>query len=390
MRSGFTTFWTSLPRFTTSGFYFSAMTVVMAVIAWNRQNNLLYLLFTLMVSLLVVCAVLSFLTMARITVRRRIPFPVFAHEPFRVRIDIANGKLVLPSYLISIEDTVFEARSGHRPREFMTFSLGVGAGSTGHVEYTVELRNRGKARFTEMTVKTDFPFGFFRCCRSFVQQEEMLVFPRLGSVSRDIYRSQTPMLSFSSVRVTGGLGDEEFVGLREFRPGDNPKRIHWKSSARIFPELLVKEFEDALVRRVVVIADTSLAALPRRRREKLIEQVASFTASLGHDLSRNGYDAEFCLCGATTEVVDVQAGSGGLFRLFESLALAQPGSAGAFEGALETIAPKAAFNAVVVIVGAELICRRDTPGAALVDVGAPRFQCLFSTGEPVEDPVPVV
>jgi hypothetical protein len=25
-----------------------------------------------------------------------------------------------------------------------------------------------------------------------------------------------------------------------------------------------------------------------------------------------------------------------------------------------------------------------------VDVGAPRFQCLFSTGEPVEDPVPVV
>jgi uncharacterized protein (DUF58 family) len=38
-------------------------------------------------------------------------------------------------------------------------------------------------------------------------------------------------------------GDDEFSGLREFRPGDSPRRVAWKSVARL-GTLLVKEYRE--------------------------------------------------------------------------------------------------------------------------------------------------
>ena len=45
--------------------------------------------------------------------------------------------------------------------------------------------------------------------------------------------------------------------MRERRPGDDRRDIHWKSSART-GRLLVREYEDELARRVVLVVDNAL------------------------------------------------------------------------------------------------------------------------------------
>jgi len=53
------------------------------------------------------------------------------------------------------------------------------------------------------------------------------------------------------------VGDsEEFIGLREYRPGDPLQRMHWKSFARTGTPI-VKEFQDEFFERHALVLDTS-------------------------------------------------------------------------------------------------------------------------------------
>jgi uncharacterized protein (DUF58 family) len=63
------------------------------------------------------------------------------------------------------------------------------------------------------------------------------------------------------VAMVGSVGQsEEFVGLREYRPGDPIRHIHWKSSARVGVPIVV-QFSDEFVPRYALILDT-FAAYP--------------------------------------------------------------------------------------------------------------------------------
>lgn len=50
----------------------------------------------------------------------------------------------------------------------------------------------------------------------------------------------------------------DFMGLREYRPGDPPRHIHWGSSAKR-DDLIVREFQQEGIRPIVVIPDLRIA-----------------------------------------------------------------------------------------------------------------------------------
>ncbi|MBV8643080.1 MAG: DUF58 domain-containing protein [Candidatus Eremiobacteraeota bacterium] len=95
------------------------------------------------------------------------------------------------------------------------------------------------------------------------------------------------------------VATEEFIGAREYRPGDNPKLIHRVLSLRApeYPlELYVREFEDPSEDDVSVVLDTTappddLVALHRYRFEKAI----AFTAALCRTLAGRRFKVRF-LC----------------------------------------------------------------------------------------------
>ncbi|NWF68783.1 MAG: DUF58 domain-containing protein [Chloroflexi bacterium] len=118
---------------------------------------------------------------------------------------------------------------------------------------------RGEFRLGPITLLSGDPFGLFISPR------------RLGATSRIVvYPATVPVTHFEMPMgvLSGGEAQRKranyittnAAGVREYVPGDNFNRIHWRSSARR-DELMVKEFEiDPLVD-VWLLVDFSAAAL---------------------------------------------------------------------------------------------------------------------------------
>jgi len=124
---------------------------------------------------------------------------------------------------------------------------------------------------------TGDPLGLFRARRSLPERELLLVLPRFASL-----RAQ-PVMHEQEASVTApraGHGTEIF-GVREYRPGDPLRRIHWRSTARR-GELIVREFEPPGVQHVGIFLDPSPASA------EAADQVARIAASETWDCVRAG------------------------------------------------------------------------------------------------------
>jgi uncharacterized protein (DUF58 family) len=78
------------------------------------------------------------------------------------------------------------------------------------------------------------------------------------------------------VSLSQRVGDsQELTALREYRPGDPMRHIHWRSFAR-FGEPVVKEFQDEFFTRYALVLDTFGEALPEASFEAAVSVAASF------------------------------------------------------------------------------------------------------------------
>ena len=69
------------------------------------------------------------------------------------------------------------------------------------------------------------------------------------------------------------------MALRDYRPGDPPRHIHWRSWAKM-GRPIVKEFEDEFFVRHALILDTFCEAPEADRFEESVSVAASFACSL--------------------------------------------------------------------------------------------------------------
>jgi uncharacterized protein (DUF58 family) len=127
------------------------------------------------------------------------------------------------------------------------------------------------------TVRTGDPLGFFRGSLAVADTEVGLVLPRFVSLAG---RRQTRELEAATAAHRAGAGTELF-GVREFRPGDSLRRIHWRTTARR-GELVVREYEPPGMQTLALLVDPS----PRTRR--VADQVARIAASEAWDCIREG------------------------------------------------------------------------------------------------------
>lgn len=114
---------------------------------------------------------------------------------------------------------------------------------------------RGNQHFRGMTVARADPLGLVRGLTLLEAPTNLLVLPRryaLPPITLPGSRRYQP----GGVALAASVGNsEEFVGLRDYRPGDPLQRIHWKSYART-GEPVVREYQDEYFERHALILDT--------------------------------------------------------------------------------------------------------------------------------------
>jgi uncharacterized protein (DUF58 family) len=144
---------------------------------------------------------------------------------------------------------------------------------------TIELEGlrRGPVGARGLVVESSDVAGLFRSRRSSPDAEVALVLPRFTSLAGKL---QARELEASVAAPRAGSGTELF-GVREYRPGDSLRRIHWRSSAR-HGELVVREYEPPGVQTLGIFCD------PNPADASVADQVARLAASEAWDCIRNG------------------------------------------------------------------------------------------------------
>jgi len=212
-------------RLSFAGKLFLGVTAGVGLAAVNTGNNLLYLVLSLLLSLLVLSGLLSEATLYRLRLKRRLPERSFVGEPCLVEIEVSNGKTRVASYSVEVEDRA----SGESNRR-RCFFLKVPPSSKRATGYQRVPTQRGWLLLDEFRICTRFPFGLIEKMWRIRQQEQMLVYPAIRPVDRDLSR-QLQVLGSEAVRKTGQGTQPE--GLREYRQGDEARWIHWRRSASL-------------------------------------------------------------------------------------------------------------------------------------------------------------
>lgn len=207
--------------------------LVLGLAAIGTGNNLLFLLLGAVLGFIALSGWMSEQTLRGLEVRRRGPIAATAGEPARVAYEVRNGKRRLPSFAVEVGE------AGAAGRAWIP-ALAAGESATARAEQAWE--RRGVYPLATVVLATSFPFGLFRKERDVELPGEAVVRPRTDLPVRDPRPAGRRSLAADRAHAgaVGGRGD--FRALRPYRPGDDPRDVHWPTTARV-GEPTVREFE---------------------------------------------------------------------------------------------------------------------------------------------------
>lgn len=303
-------------RVTSTGWKFLGLTTIVGLAAINTGNNLLYLLVGSMLSFITASGVLSEFMLRHVSLQRTFPKHIFARQTVPVRVAVKNRKKRIASFSLLIEDFTQENHADQRH-----FVLKIPAQTTETITYPVIFTQRGVHRPGKIRVSTRYPFGFFLKSANYVEvdDEELLVYPAIEKLQPGDLPHQSSYLGDERSPRQGRGSDVH--SIRDYAPGDESTRIHWKSTAK-FAKVMTKEFEEEQKKKIAVILDVSYASqtMPPTFYQD-VEQAISLAASYIMHFLKSDLQLQLI---TPTQRSSFDRGQRHLFHLLRMLALLQP------------------------------------------------------------------
>jgi len=220
------------------------------------------------------------------------------------------------------------------PRDVERAELGALApGERRELRLAFTPRRRGRIEFAGLTIGRPDPLGLVRGLVRLPLAARLIALPRryrLPEIALPGRRKFQP----GGVSLAASVGDsEEFLALRDYRPGDPLQRVHWKSYART-GKPVVKEYQDEFFERHALVLDTGT----RRGEDAAFEDAVALAASFVYTI-----DTHECLLDLLFVDSGVRAYTAGRGQLqsqhmLEVLAAVGPSEGGAFSDLARAVA----------------------------------------------------
>jgi uncharacterized protein (DUF58 family) len=342
-----------LPRRLTKGGLLVLAGMVMAgAVGADIDQSVAFESFALLFSLLLVALLWAPWLRGRFSIERSVPRVASVGQPFRYRVQVQNRSNRSYRHIEVFEDfaqphpsyedfkrfmrpMVKPFRLAPRPtpiidlrpattRSGLIHHLGPQAAAETEVEI-MPLR-RGPLRLCGATVARQDPLGLARGFVKVAHPETILVLPKRYRMP-PLNFAGNPQYQLGGVALASSIGEsEEFISLRDYRPGDPFRRIHWRSWARA-GRPIVKEHQDEFFVRHALVLDTCAAKVTWQTFEEAVSVAASLAC---------GVDTQECLLdllfvGSEAFCVTAGRGLGQAEQLLAILASVQPHSENHFE-----------------------------------------------------------
>ncbi len=273
----------ALSTLTTRGraFFSAGITATVCAIALGQKDLLRVGLLLIMLPL--ITALLANRVRYLLSCSREItPTRVQAGQSATVALHLQNPGRV-PTGLMLLEDQVPYVL-GSRPR-FVLDQLRPRWQRS--MAYTVRSEIRGRYSIGPLTVRLSDPFGFVELNRAFTARAALVVTPVVAELPPVRLSGDWSGTGDNRPRAFAAAGTED-ITVREYRMGDDLRRIHWRSSARA-DELMVRREEQPYQSRASIMLDTRGTAHRGSGPASSFEYAVSAAASIGAHLSGQGF-----------------------------------------------------------------------------------------------------
>ena len=318
-------------RMTVEAGFYVVILFVLFVGAWmantTRISNMLLLIFGLMAGPFIHNGWVTFRMLHRLSIGRTMPKRAMAGEWVSIDLHIANHKRWSSSWSMVAQDHI---AGPHEDLVGVVMFPRVPPRGECHGTYQIRLHQRGRYHWGPIALGTRFPMGLMERALLVDNTDSMLVYPRIGQLTELWRRPTAPRHELAQqARTRPGVFHDEFHRLREYRPGDNPRAIHWRTSARR-NELMVREFHQARDQHLLVLVDLFLPEQATTADEEKVELAVSFAATVCVEHCRRAGDSAIVL-GIAGRELSLWEGAGNsavieeiLERLATALATSRP------------------------------------------------------------------
>lgn len=392
-------------RLTPAGWLVLGTAGAAAAAGLDTNQTVTYRAFTFLFALLVLSYLASLFFRARLESRRALPRYATAGEPCHYHVVIANrgtralvGATVLEQFRDprpAYEEWRRAREPGEERRNWWDRSVGyfrwrwlierrlprdaeraeLGAlapGEQRELRLAFTPRRRGRIEFAGLAIGRSDPLGLVRGLVRLPLAARLTALPRryrLPQIALPGRRKFQP----GGVSLAASVGDsEEFLALRDYRPGDPLQRVHWKSYART-GKPVVKEYQDEFFERHALVLDTGTG----RGEDAAFEDAVALAASFVYTIDTHECLLDLLFVGGTAEagrpkVGAYTAGRGQLQaqHMLEVLAAVGPSEVGAFSELSRAVAARRDSLSSVILILLSWDEERRKLAAALRAAGA--------------------
>ena len=295
-------------RFTPTGILILSALIASATFGLDTRQTMAYQVFTLCGGLLLAACVSIIFLRGKLELKRSLPDFGTVGQEFEYTLSIRNNDKTTQQDLLLFDelDTIYPAYQEFRntrdsndsyrnifdrligyPRmvSIINRSRGasippvaintIAAGEALNKKIGVRPVRRGYLYFKQTKITKSDPLGLFRYINNLIHHDRLLILPKR-------YQLPPPSLpgrrkyQHGGINLASSVGDsQEFFSLRDYRPGDPLRAIHWRSYAKK-GEPVVREQQDEYFSRYGLVLDTFLEGRP----EFMLEDAVSVAASL--------------------------------------------------------------------------------------------------------------
>jgi len=298
--------------FTREGRFLVLISMGIGFAAVNTGSNLLYLLMSMLMSIIVASGMLSELVLRKLDWEIDLPSEAVAGTETLFAISVTNRKRRLNSFSLEGELLLGDDRPAEQQKGRL---LKLPPDGTDYLFPRVTFPTRGEYHVRGIALGTRYPFSFFTKSRNYELSREIVVVPRGEHPLEPLVFALAAGHEEHSSKPGRG---SEFFSVRPMHAGDEWRDVHWKQTAKTH-RFAVKEYEALTSRKVYVLmlGEAGMEGETQARTEAREEGV-EIAASVVKFLVHNQFEVGLFAPGAR---VPPSSGTSGLRKLFLTLAL---------------------------------------------------------------------
>lgn len=209
---------------------------------------------------------------------RRFTDRAFVGDEVEVELTVRNDGWLPVPWLEASESLPVQLLAAPFERQ----AISLGPHESRRFSYRLACRRRGYYPLGPLSVQTGDLLGIERGGLTLGEAQRLTIYPRVVPLRRLGLPTRSPLVALPT-RSPLFEDPSRVMGVRDYRRGDSPRRMHWTATARS-GRLMVKQYQPAIARETLICLDLNGENYGGRHRDEATELAIVVAASIANHI----------------------------------------------------------------------------------------------------------